>query len=416
MRIAIVGSGISGLSAAYYLSRQHDVSVFEAADRLGGHTATIDVTVNRDSYAIDTGFIVYNDRTYPNFIRLLNELGVSSQATAMSFSVSCAATGLEYGGSGFNALFAQRRNLVSPYFLRLLWNIVRFNRSAVRDLEAGVLSETMSLGDYLRANNYADGFVRHYLAPMAAAIWSSSTASVVDMPVLFFVRFFNNHGLLQLRERPQWYSICGGSRAYIAPLSQPFAERIRLNSAVSRVHRSDNGVTLTTQQGEEHAFDQLVLATHSDQALALLADASAEEQAVLTAVSYQTNDVVLHTDTSVLPHNKKVWSAWNYSLDAQQRDSAVLNYNMNMLQNLHAPQTFCVTLNNTAAIANDKILGSYRYDHPLFDAAAVHAQQRWGDINGVRRTWYCGAWWGNGFHEDGVTSALRVARSLGVDC
>lgn len=260
MRIAIVGSGISGLSAAYYLSRQHDVSVFEAAGRLGGHTATIDVAVNGDSYAIDTGFIVYNDRTYPNFIRLLNELGVSSQATAMSFSVSCAATGLEYGGSGFNALFAQRRNLVSPYFLRLLWNIVRFNRSAVRDLEAGALSETMSLGDYLRANNYADGFVRHYLAPMAAAIWSSSTASVVDMPVLFFVRFFNNHGLLQLRERPQWYSICGGSRAYIAPLSQPFAERIRLNSAVSRVHRSDNGVTLTTLQGEEHVFDQLVLA------------------------------------------------------------------------------------------------------------------------------------------------------------
>ncbi len=416
MRIAVVGSGISGLSAAYYLSRQHEVTLFEAAERLGGHTATIDVTVNNTSYVIDTGFIVYNDRTYPNFIRLLNELGVSSQTTAMSFSVSCAATGLEYGGSGFDALFAQRRNLVSAYFLRLLLNIVRFNRNAVRDLEAGALSETMSLGDYLRANNYADGFVRHYLAPMAAAIWSSSTVSVADMPVLFFVKFFNNHGLLQLRDRPQWYSICGGSRSYIAPLSQPYVERIRLNSAVSQVRRSEQDVTVTTRQGEEHTFDQLVLATHSDQALSLLADASTAEQAVLEAVAYQANDVVLHTDTSVLPRNKEVWSAWNYSLDAQERDSAVLNYNMNLLQNLDAAETFCVTLNNTAAIASDKILGSYRYDHPVFNAAAVRAQQRWDDINGVRRTWYCGAWWGNGFHEDGVTSALRVARGLGVDC
>lgn len=416
MRIAVVGSGISGLSTAYYLSRQHEVTLFEAADRLGGHTATIEVVVNGDTYAIDTGFIVYNDRTYPNFIRLLNELNVRTQATAMSFSVSCAATGLEYGGSGFDALFAQRRNLLSPYFLRLLFNIVRFNRNAVRDLESGSLPATMSLGDYLTANRYGDGFVRHYLAPMAAAIWSSSTISVLDMPVHFFVRFFKNHGLLQLRDRPQWYSICAGSRSYIAPLSQPFAERIRLNSAVSKVVRSEAGVTLTTQQGEEHSFDQLVLATHSDQALALLADASTEEQALLSAIRYQANDVVLHTDTSVLPHSKKVWSAWNYSLDGQQRDSAVLNYNMNILQNLNAPETFCVTLNNAAAIADDKVLGSYRYHHPLFDAAAISAQQQWGGINGVRRTWYCGAWWGNGFHEDGVTSALRVARGLGVAC
>ena len=416
MRIAVVGSGISGLSAAYYLSRQHEVTLFEAADRLGGHTATIDVAVNGNTYAIDTGFIVYNDRTYPNFIRLLNELGVRSQATAMSFSVSCAATGLEYGGSGFDALFAQRRNLVSPYFLRLMFNIVRFNRNAVRDLESGSLSATMSLGDYLRANHYGSGFVRHYLAPMAAAIWSSSTASVLHMPVHFFVSFFANHGLLQLRDRPQWYSICAGSRSYIAPLSQPFAERIRLSSAVSQVVRSDAGVALTTSQGEEHTFDQLVLATHSDQALALLSDATAEEQALLAAIAYQANDVVLHTDTSVLPRNKKVWSAWNYSLDAQQHDSAVLNYNMNILQNLSAPETFCVTLNNATAIADDKILGSYRYHHPVFDAAAVRAQQQWSDINGVRRTWYCGAWWGNGFHEDGISSALRVARGLGVEC
>lgn len=416
MRIAVVGSGISGLSAAYYLSRRHDVTLFEADRRLGGHTATIDVSVNGNSYAIDTGFIVYNDRTYPNFIRLLAELGVSSQPTAMSFSVSCATTGLEYGGSGFDALFAQRRNLLSPYFLRLLLNIVRFNRNAVRDLESGSLPAAMNLGDYLSVNNYSGGFVRHYLAPMAAAIWSSSTASVLDMPVQFFVKFFNNHGLLQLRDRPQWYSIIGGSRSYIAPLSKPFAQRILLNSPVSRVKRDEGSVTLTTQPGEEHSFDELVLATHSDQALEVLADPSAEELAVLSAIAYQANDVVLHTDATVLPRSKKVWSSWNYSLDEQRRDSAVLNYNMNILQNLNAPETFCVTLNNDAAIASDKILGSYRYHHPLFNAAAIRAQQQWASINGVRRTWYCGAWWGNGFHEDGVNSALRVARGLGVEC
>ncbi|MGI9284618.1 MAG: NAD(P)/FAD-dependent oxidoreductase [Pseudomonadales bacterium] len=416
MRVAVVGSGISGLSAAYYLSRQHEVTLFEAAERLGGHTATIDVSVNGNNYAIDTGFIVYNSRTYPNFIRLLTELGVSSQTTEMSFSVSCAATGLEYGGSGFSALFAQRRNLISPYFLRLLLNIVRFNRNAVRDLQAGSLSAEMSLGAYLSVNNYASGFVRHYLTPMAAAIWSSSTASVLEMPVLFFVKFFRNHGLLQLRDRPQWYSIIGGSSAYIAPMSRPFAHSIRLNAPVSRIKRSDNSVTLTTQQGEQQSFDELVLATHSDQALAILADPSMEEEAVLSAITYQANDVVLHTDATVLPRNRKVWSSWNYSLDEQQRDSAVLNYNMNILQNLNAPETFCVTLNKDSAIASDKILGSYRYSHPLFDDAAIHAQQQWPAINGVRRTWYCGAWWGNGFHEDGVTSALRVARGLGVEC
>lgn len=416
MRIAVVGSGISGLSTAYYLSRLHEVTLFEAADRLGGHTATIDVPLRGANYAVDTGFIVYNDHTYPNFIRLLETLGVASQATTMSFSVSCASTGLEYSGSGFDALFAQRSNFASPYFLRLLLNIVRFNKNAMRDLEAGSLSTETSLRDYLSANNYSGGFVRHYLAPMAAAIWSSSTASVLDMPVLFFVRFFNNHGLLQLRDRPQWFSISGGSRAYLAPLSHPFEQRIHLSSPVSRIVRSDDDVTLTTQRGAEHSFDQLVIATHSDQALAMLGDASAEEQGLLSAIAYQANDVVLHTDASVLPRNKKVWSSWNYSLDEQQRGNAVLSYNMNILQNLQAPETFCVTLNNTSAIASDKVLGSYRYSHPLFNAAAIDAQQQWHSINGVRRTWYCGAYWGNGFHEDGVTSALRVARGLGVDC
>lgn len=416
MHIAVVGSGISGLTAAFYLSRRHDVHLFEAADRLGGHTATIDVTVNDVNYAIDTGFIVYNDKTYPNFIRLLDELQVPSQPTAMSFSVSCAATGLEYGGSGFDALFAQRRNLVSPYFLKLLANILRFNKNAVRDLESGSLPVSMRLGDYLKTNNYEGGFVRHYLAPMAAAIWSSSTASVLDMPVHFFVRFFHNHGLLQLRNRPQWYSIIGGSRTYISPLCKPFAQGIRLNTAITGITRDQDGVLLTTQSGDKQRYDQVVLATHSDQALAALSDPSEEERQLLGAIAYQDNEVVLHTDASVLPSNKKVWSSWNYRLDGQQRDSAVLNYNMNILQNLTAPETFCVTLNNSAAIAEEKILGSYHYSHPLFNDAAIKAQQSWSSVNGVRRTWYCGAWWGNGFHEDGVVSALRVARGLGIDC
>lgn len=414
MKIAVIGAGISGLTAAYVLQKEHEVTVFEAGDSIGGHTATKDIEIEGQQYAVDTGFIVYNDWTYPNFIKLMDELGVKSQPTEMSFSVSCGLTGLEYGGNNLNTLFAQRSNLFSLKYLGMIKDILRFNKESIEDLESGKIPADATLGDYLRDNGYGQMFIEKYLIPMGSAIWSASIDSMFKFPLLFFVRFFKNHGLLSVNNRPQWHVIQGGSREYLGPLTAGFKDNIHTSSPIASVLRAADGVTITTKSGEVHQFDQVVIASHSDQALAMLTDASEAEKSVLGAMPYQENDVVLHTDDSLLPDKRLAWSSWNYWLRKADQEQAVLTYDMNILQSIDAPVTFCVTLNATKEIAQEKILGQYNYSHPVFSLESVAATERWDEINGVNNTWFCGAYWANGFHEDGVKSALRVTEAIGV--
>ncbi|TLM77735.1 NAD(P)/FAD-dependent oxidoreductase [Microbulbifer harenosus] len=419
MRIAIVGSGISGLTAAYLLQQKHQITLFEAGDRLGGHTATVDVEHGGDRLAVDTGFIVFNDWTYPNFIKLMAQLGVESQPTDMGFSVVSPLEQFEYAGNSVNSLFAQRRNLLDGGHWRMLRDIVRFNRDAVADWKQGVLDEEMTLGSYLTSNQYSSEFAYRYLVPMGSAIWSASMARMLDFSVHFFIRFFYNHGLLNLFNRPQWRVIKGGSRNYIGPLTAGFRDRIHLSTPVTGVRRLEQGVELRFQgaQGGDQceSFDEVVLACHSDQALNMLLDSNAAEREVLGQIPYEKNSVVLHTDTSLLPTRRAAWASWNYRLQGAHDTLPVLTYNMNILQRLKSEHTYCVTLNADSAIDPQKILQRFEYDHPQFSAEGNRAQRRWGEINGVRRTWFCGAYWANGFHEDGVVSAMRVARGLGVE-
>ncbi|MFA0810217.1 NAD(P)/FAD-dependent oxidoreductase [Microbulbifer epialgicus] len=414
MRIAIVGSGISGLTAAYLLSRKHEITLFEAKSRLGGHTATVEVKEGDRPLAIDTGFIVFNDWTYPNFIRLLDELGIRSQPTSMGFSVRCDKEDFEYAGNNLNSLFSQRSSLFSAGHWRMLWDIMRFNRSALRDWREGRLHDGLTLGEYLPANGYSTEFTNRYLVPMGSAIWSASFAQVLEFSVDFFVRFFLNHGLLNLLRRPQWQVIHGGSRSYIGPLKAPYADKIRLSTPVRSVRRTGKGVELIVSTGEECSFDAIVFACHSDQALQCLGDATAMERQVLGAIPYTLNEVVLHTDTTMLPRHRRSWSSWNYRLVTERNQLPILTYNMNILQGLKTRKTYCVTLNAEKRIDPYKILAHFEYAHPQFSLTASQAQQQWPLINGVNRTWFCGAYWANGFHEDGVNSALRVAESLGV--
>ena len=414
MKIAVIGSGISGLSCAHYLSEAHEVSVFEASKKIGGHTATVDVQLGTRRYAIDTGFIVFNDWTYPNFIALMDELGVSSAPTDMGFSVADPESGLEYSGTSLDTLFAQRRNLLSLPFINMIRDILRFNRESLADLETDALGAGETLGNYLSRQGYGEKFTRQYLAAMGSAIWSADCATILDFPVSFFLRFFKNHGLLSVKDRPQWRVIEGGSREYLRPLCARFSQRIFTGNPVTAVLRdAKTGVKLLMADGQAFQFDQVVFATHSDQALRLLAEPSKAESEILGAIPYQANEVVLHTDTRLLPKNRKTWSSWNYML-GQNSERAVVTYNMNILQGLDAPETFCVTLNNSGAINPHKVLGRFQYDHPVFSMEGMAAQQRWEEINGVSNTWFCGAYWHNGFHEDGVVSALRVAKCIGV--
>ena len=412
MKIAIIGSGIAGLTSAYLLDRRHEITLFEASDWIGGHTHTVDVRLDGRDYAIDTGFIVFNDWTYPNFIRLLEQLGVASRPTEMSFSVHDPDSGCEYNGNNLNSLFAQRRNLLSPSFLGMLRDILRFNREALNDLTEERIAAATTLGDYLARGRYGRRFIDHYIVPMGAAIWSMSLEDMLDFPLQFFVRFFKNHGLLSVNDRPQWRVIEGGSRAYVAPLTASFRERIRLNCPVWQVERDEDGVSLLSPAGRER-FDKVVFACHSDQALALLAAPSPAERQILGALRYADNDVVLHSDTRLLPKRPLAWASWNYRLGGPARQPAAVTYNMNILQGIEAPKTFCVSLNQTAAIDPAKILGRYNYAHPQYSLAGIAAQARWRELYGQQHTFYCGAYWANGFHEDGVVSALRVADAFG---
>ncbi|RTR01523.1 NAD(P)/FAD-dependent oxidoreductase [Halomonas nitroreducens] len=415
-RIAVVGSGIAGMTAAWYLSSRHEVTLFEAESRLGGHTATVDVTVDGRTYAIDTGFIVFNDWTYPHFRRLLERLGVASQPTEMSFSVHETARDFEYNGHTLASLFAQPSNLLRPRFHGLLRDILHFNRQATRDLLEQRLPAGLTLGEYLDDGGFGRDFQCRYLLPMGAAIWSASIRDLRAFPLHFFVRFFHHHGLLSVTNRPQWHTLVGGSRAYIPALTAPYAERIRLATPVLGIRRETEGVRLRSADGEER-FDQVVLACHADQALAMLEDASSAEREILGAMPYQDNEVVLHTDTRMLPRRRRAWASWNYRLDGRGEAARVsVTYDMNILQRLTAPQTFCVTLNDGASIDPAKVLGRYTYAHPQFTLAGQRAQQRHDEISTpAQRTHFCGAYWRHGFHEDGVWSALRVAHSLGCD-
>ena len=412
MKIAIVGSGIAGLTCAYLLARRHDITVFEADARVGGHTHTVPVTVEGRDYAVDTGFIVFNDWTYPNFIRLLGQLGVAFKPTEMSFSVNDPDTGLEYNGNNLNSLFAQRSNLLSPGFWGMLRDILRFNKEARRDLAEQRIAADTTLDDYLKAGGYGERFILHYIVPMGAAIWSMPMAEMLNFPLQFFVRFFENHGLLSISNRPQWQVIKGGSSAYIAPLTESFKERIRLNCPVGRIDRDAHGVVIHSPAGIER-FDKVVLACHSDQALRLLGNPGHAEREILGALPYADNEVVLHTDTRLLPTRKRAWASWNYRLGGAGHTQAAVTYDMNILQGIQSDTTFCVSLNQSAGISPSKVLARFTYAHPQFSLAAVAAQQRWAEIDGEQHTHYCGAYWANGFHEDGVVSALRVAASFG---
>jgi predicted NAD/FAD-binding protein len=410
MKIAIVGTGISGLVAAYKLAPEHDITLFEANAYIGGHTQTHDIEMNGQHWSIDTGFIVFNDWTYPEFIRLMDELGVASQPSAMSFSVRCEKTGLEYNGTSLNTLFAQRRNLVSPSFYRMIFDILRFNREAPGFLESG--DDHLRLGDYLLQNGYRQEFRDHYIVPMGAAIWSAAPGDMLDFPARYFIRFFHNHGMLSVDERPQWRVIRGGSHQYVGPLTAAFRDRIRLNSPVTRIRREEHGVWLETPTLPAEHFDAVIVACHSDQALAMLEKPTPAEHEILGAIPYQENEAILHTDASVLPKSRRAWAAWNYHIPRESRDRVAVTYDMNILQGLDAPETFCVSLNYADTIDSKRILKRLTYHHPAYTPAGIAAQQRHGEISGVNHTYYAGAYWGFGFHEDGVKSGLRAATQI----
>ena len=409
-RIAIVGGGIAGLTAAWYLSRDHQVTLFEAEPRLGGHTFTVDVQREHGDYAVDMGFIVFNDRTYPRFEALLAELGIGRQPTAMGFAVTDAETGVEYCGDGLGGFFGRRRNLLDPGHWALLRDILRFNREApaLLDSDAG----EQPLGAYLNEQGYGERFRRHYILPMGGAIWSCSLAQMEAFPAKFFVRFFINHGLLALRNRPQWYVVPGGSSRYVEALRAACGARFHTATPVTEVRRDSEGVTVGTADGS-HRFDQVVMACHSDQTLALLADADPRERECLTDLRYQPNDVVLHTDTAMLPKRRRVWSSWNALLGrTDDAEPVQVTYNMNILQGFQAPDTFCVTLNAGDRIRPETVIRREVFHHPLFTTEGLLARERLLAANGENRTWFCGAWCRNGLHEDGVVSALDVVEGI----
>lgn len=409
-RIAIVGAGISGLVCAYLLSQRHDIVVYEAGDHIGGHTNTIDVETQHGVIPVDTGFIVYNESNYPLFTRLLDQLKVESQPSIMSFAVSCERSGLEYNGSSINQLFAKRSSILSLGHWKMIRDIARFNRDAERLQEEG---DAVTVAEYVRENNFSVSFLEHYLIPIGASIWSCPSGTFRGFPIRFVIDFLRNHGMLQINDRPEWRVIKGGSKQYIGPLTQPFRDCIQLNTPVSRVERDGDGVTVSLHSGAAERFDQVVLACHSDQALRLLAETSELERELLSAFPYQLNETVLHTDESLLPKRRRAWGSWNYRIRSDSSDAVAITYNMNMLQSISSRTQYCVTLNETDRIDPSKVIRRFRYHHPIFTLERDAAQARHEELVGNNRTSFCGAYWGYGFHEDGVRSGVRVAEHFG---
>ena len=415
MRIAIVGAGVSGLVTAHLLGPGHDVTVFEAAAHAGGHTNTVRVDTADETHHVDTGFIVFNDRNYPNFERLLARLGVATQPSSMTFSVSDGHGDFEYNGSSPNGVFAKRAHLVTPSFHRMLADLARFNRAARQLLHrAGPDGDGPSLGHWLEQLRFSRPFIDRLIVPQASAVWSADPAQMWSFPARFLAEFFDNHGMLSFRDRPQWRTVTGGSARYVDKLLAGFSGQVRLRSPVSRIVRESDRVLVTPRGGEPEVFDEVVIATHSDQALALLGDATRGERDVLGAIPYQANQAVLHTDERMLPRRRRAWASWNYHLLDQPEDRTTVTYHMNRLQSLKTRRQYCVTLNRSHAIDPRHVIQTIDYAHPVYTAAGVAAQSEFAQISGQNRTHFCGAYWGWGFHEDGVVSGLRVAERFGA--
>ena len=412
--VAVIGGGISGLAAAYLLSRRHRVHLFEKESRLGGHTNTIVVAGRDSTVPLDTGFLVHNDRTYPNLVRLFSELGVQTKDSDMSFSVACRRTGLEYSSRGANGFFAQRRNLLSPSHLSLLRDIVRFNQEAPALLNAPD-GGSQTLGEFLDARRFGDGFTQRYLFPMAAAIWSAPLEAIRSFPALTLIRFFANHGLLSLNDQPTWRVVEGGSHTYIPLLAAPVSGGIHEGALIKAVRRGERAVSLEFHDRPAMAFDEVVFACHGDQVLPLLADPSDREREVFAKFSTTTNTAWLHTDTSVMPALARAHASWNYLLGAEADAPPMVTYDLNRLQGLTTAERYFVTLNPGSHIDDHRVLKKLTYRHPLYTRDAITVQRGWRDVSGVNRTHYCGAYWFYGFHEDGLNSAIRVAHSLGVE-
>ncbi len=412
MRIAVVGAGVSGMVTAHLLYPRHEIVVFEAGKSAGGHANTIRVDTPEQTHSVDTGFMVFNDRNYPSFERLLRQLGVAWQRSDMSFGVSDGRGDFEYSSASPNGLFAKRAHLLTPWFHRMIADLVRFNRTA-RELLQGS-SGDVSLGQWLAEQRFSEAFVQRLIVPQVSAVWSADPHQMRSFPARFLAEFFDNHGMLGLTGRPRWRTVTGGSESYVHALIQPWRHRLRLGAAVQAIERRDDAVMVKPHGGEAERFDEVVIATHSDQALAMLADADPREHEILGAMPYQVNEAVLHTDTRLLPHRRRAWASWNYHLLEAPTERATVTYHMNRLQSLKADRELCVTLNRTAAIDPEHVIRTIPYAHPVYTPGGVRAQARRAEISGRNRTHYCGAYWGWGFHEDGVRSALDVGEHFRV--
>jgi len=412
LKIAVIGSGISGLTSAFLLSKKHEVFLYEKNDYIGGHTHTHEIYENDKKINVDSGFIVYNENTYPNFMKLLDILKIESQHTTMGFSVKSDSNDFEYAGNSIHSIFAQKSNIFRPSFLKMIYQILRFNK--ISKNEYNNIDENVTLNDYLLKFSFSEKFVNHYIIPMGAAIWSTSPKKMLNMPAKFFIRFFQNHGLLKVINRPQWWVIKNGSKQYVKKIIKPFENNIVLNCKINSISRSNEKVTIKFDKSEK-IFDAVVIATHSDQALELLSDSTDAENQILGSIKYQKNSALIHTDKSILPKRKIAWSSWNYLLNESSDNLVTLTYNMNILQTLKSKKVYCVTLNNTTSIDESKIIKKIIYHHPLFDLESVKAQNQKNKICGSNNTYFCGAYWGYGFHEDGVNSALDVCKKFGIE-
>ena len=404
MKVAVIGSGISGNTLAYLLNKNHDVTLYEKDKRIGGHSHTHEIVINNKKVNVDTGFIVFNKKTYPLFTSLLDNLGVKYENSNMSFSVFSKENNFEYNGTTLNSLFSQRRNLLSPRFLKMILEILRFNKESVK-----LKSKTILLKQYLKSNNYSAYFCKNYILPMGAAIWSSDIKTILNFPAHFFIDFFKNHGMLSVTNRPQWLTIKGGSQEYVKKLTSGFKNKIRLNSKIKNIVRYKSYVVIEDNKSKEK-FDYVFFACHSDEALEILKKPTADEIKILSSIPYQKNDIILHTDSSIMPQKKLSWAAWNYNIDSPDDSPITLTYNMNILQNIKTKDALLVTLNPKLPISKGKVIKQLQYTHPKFSKESVIAQLKNKIISGKNRTFYSGAYWGKGFHEDGVKSAYEAVK------